>query len=100
MPLSVWCVAGKVMCVRTSLSVRGVGERFVYLLHFECGVGMWLLILARVFCHTLCGVLSPLSASLSAVLGGCVCVCVCVWKWDCSESCATENERGSRWCLW
>ena len=25
---------------------------------------------------------------------------VCVWKWDCSEGCATENECGSRWCLW
>ena len=31
---------------------------------------MRLLVLVRGFCHTLCGVLSPLSASLSAVLGG------------------------------
>ena len=85
------------MCTHISLCAW-VGERFIYLPHFERGVGMWLLVLEGVFCHTLCGVLPPLSASLSAILGGCV--CVCVWKWDCTEGCATENECGSRWCLW
>ena len=69
---------------------------------------MWLLVLEGDFCHTLCGVLSPLSAVLGGGGGMAPCiqgveVCwlvVCVWKWDCSEGCATENECGSRWCLW